>query len=72
MEYFDRYPPHGRKPAKEENGVPWRRIRAPPLSTPTHDLHTSSCLADLRPGEHLEIQWRKNKDFPYDLQGHAA
>ncbi|KAL5220313.1 hypothetical protein ABZP36_025026 [Zizania latifolia] len=60
-----RYPPHGRKPAKEEDGVQWSRIRAPPASTLAHDLHTSGCLDDLRPGDHFEIQWRKNKDFPY-------
>ncbi|XP_040383599.1 F-box protein At2g26850-like isoform X2 [Oryza brachyantha] len=60
-----RYPPHGRKPAKEESGVQWSRIRAPPVSTPAHDLHASGCLGNLRPGDHFEIQWRKNKDFPY-------
>ncbi|KAL6614310.1 hypothetical protein ACP70R_036580 [Stipagrostis hirtigluma subsp. patula] len=60
-----RYPPHGRKPAKEEDGVQWSRIRAPPVSTPPHDLHVSDCLEELRPGDHFEIQWRKNKDFPY-------
>ncbi|GJN17409.1 hypothetical protein PR202_gb04471 [Eleusine coracana subsp. coracana] len=60
-----RYPPHGRKPAKEEDGVQWSRIRAPPVTTPPHDLHASDCLEDLRPGDHFEIQWRKNKDFPY-------
>lgn len=43
----------------------WSRIRAPPVSTPPHDLHASDCLDDLRPGDHFEIQWRKNKDFPY-------
>ncbi|OEL12955.1 F-box protein [Dichanthelium oligosanthes] len=60
-----RYPPHGRKPAKEEDGVQWSRVRAPPVSTPAHDLHASDCLEALRPGDHFEIQWRKNKDFPY-------
>ncbi|TVU34728.1 hypothetical protein EJB05_16576, partial [Eragrostis curvula] len=60
-----RYPPHGRKPAKEEDGVHWSRVRAPPVSTTPHDLHASDCLEDLRPGDHFEIQWRKNKDFPY-------
>jgi hypothetical protein len=62
---FYRYPPHGRKPAKEESGVQWSRVRSPPVSTPAHDLHASGCLGDLRPGDHFEIQWRKNKDFPY-------
>uniref|UniRef100_A0A453FRC9 Uncharacterized protein n=1 Tax=Aegilops tauschii subsp. strangulata TaxID=200361 RepID=A0A453FRC9_AEGTS len=62
-----RYPPHGRKPAKEEEGVQWCRVRAAPLSTPAQDLHASGCLEDLRPGDHFEIQWRKNKDFPYGM-----
>ncbi|XP_062207181.1 F-box protein At2g26850-like isoform X2 [Phragmites australis] len=65
-----RYPPHGRKPAKEEDGVQWSRIRAPPVSTPPHDLHVSDCLEELRPGHHFEIQWRKNKDFPYGTCSH--
>ncbi|CAM0883173.1 unnamed protein product [Alopecurus aequalis] len=60
-----RYPPHGRKPAKEEEGVQWCRVRAAPLITPAQDLHASGCLDDLHPGDHFEIQWRKNKDFPY-------
>lgn len=60
-----RYPPLGRKTAKEEDGVQWNRVRAPPVSTPARDLHASDCLEELRPGDHFEIQWRKNKDFPY-------
>uniref|UniRef100_A0ACD5VW43 Uncharacterized protein n=1 Tax=Avena sativa TaxID=4498 RepID=A0ACD5VW43_AVESA len=60
-----RYPPHGRKPAKEEEGVQWCRVRAAPVSTPAQDLHASGCLDGLHPGDHFEIQWRKNKDFPY-------
>jgi hypothetical protein len=69
----DSYPPHGRKPAKEEDGVQWSRIRAPPVSTPPHDLHASDCLEDLRPSDHFEIQWRKNKDFPYGtVQNYAC
>ncbi|KAM0827956.1 hypothetical protein ACQ4PT_067861 [Festuca glaucescens] len=61
-----RYPPHGRKPAKEEDGVQWCRVRSAPVSTPAQDLHISGCLDGLHPGDHFEIQWRKNKDFPYD------
>ncbi|CAL4973532.1 unnamed protein product [Urochloa decumbens] len=71
-----RYPPHGRKPAKEEDGVQWSRLRSPPVGTPAHDLHASDCLEALRPGDHFEIQWRKNKDFPYGwwygVVGHQA
>jgi hypothetical protein len=68
----DRYPPHGRKPAKEEDGVQWSRVRAAPVSTPAQDLHASGCLDSLHPGDHFEIQWRKNKDFPYGMYASRA
>ncbi|XP_020583935.1 F-box protein At2g26850-like [Phalaenopsis equestris] len=61
---FARYPPHGKRiPAIEE--VPWERTRAPSVVTPPHELHISDCLSDLHPGDHFEIQWRRNKEFPY-------
>uniref|UniRef100_A0A9I9D863 F-box domain-containing protein n=2 Tax=Cucumis melo TaxID=3656 RepID=A0A9I9D863_CUCME len=60
-----RYPPHGRRAIAIENGVQWERLRSPPIDTPPHDLHVSDCLNELCPGDHIEIQWRKNKDFPY-------
>uniref|UniRef100_A0A7N0UF44 F-box domain-containing protein n=1 Tax=Kalanchoe fedtschenkoi TaxID=63787 RepID=A0A7N0UF44_KALFE len=62
-----RYLPHGiRRPVAVEDGVAWERIRAPPVRTSPRDLHVSDCLSDLRPGDHVEIQWRRNKEFPYD------
>ncbi|KAK8595966.1 hypothetical protein V6N12_064470 [Hibiscus sabdariffa] len=60
-----RYPPHGRRAMAIENNVPWERLRAPPVDTSPHDLHISDCLNELRPGDHIEIQWRRNKEFPY-------
>ncbi|GAV62138.1 F-box domain-containing protein [Cephalotus follicularis] len=60
-----RYPPHGRRAIAIENGVPWERLRKPPVDTPPHDLHISDCLNELCPGDHIEIQWRRNKEFPY-------
>ncbi|KAF8398227.1 hypothetical protein HHK36_017153 [Tetracentron sinense] len=60
-----RYPPHGRRTIVIEEGVQWDRLRAPPVDTSPHDLHVSDCLNDLRPGDHIEIQWRRNKEFPY-------
>ncbi|XP_021676970.2 F-box protein At2g26850 isoform X2 [Hevea brasiliensis] len=60
-----RYPPHGRRAVAIETGVQWERLRAPPVDTSPHDLHISDCLNDLRPGDHIEIQWRRNKEFPY-------
>ncbi|XXG50655.1 hypothetical protein AAC387_Pa02g4619 [Persea americana] len=60
-----RYPPHGRRTAVIEEGVQWERLRAPPVDTPAHELHVSECMNDLHPGDHIEIQWRKNREFPY-------
>ncbi|XP_071705525.1 F-box protein At2g32560-like [Rutidosis leptorrhynchoides] len=60
-----RYPPHGRRAAAVEIGVSWDRLRAPPVETSPHDLHISDCMNDLRPRDHIEIQWRRNKQFPY-------
>lgn len=60
-----RYPPHGHRKIVVEEGVQWDRLRAPPVDTPAHDLHPSVCLNVLCPGDHVEIQWRRNKEFPY-------
>ncbi|EXC34984.1 F-box protein [Morus notabilis] len=58
-----RYSPHGRRTAEENIG--WDRLRAPPIDTPPFMLHASDCLHDLKPGDHIEIQWRRNKECPY-------
>ncbi|XP_072960521.1 F-box protein At2g32560-like [Typha angustifolia] len=63
--FHARYPPHGRRTIVIEEGVQWDRLRAPPVETPPHDLHISDCLNELCPGDHIEIQWRRNKEFPY-------
>lgn len=60
-----RYPPHGRRAMAIETGVTWDRLRVPPLDTSPHDLYISDCLTELCPGDHIEIQWRRNKEFPY-------
>eukprot|EP00250_Pteridium_aquilinum_P012263 c20608_g1_i1 orf=298-1392(-) len=60
-----RYPPHGSRTVVTEEGVQWNRLRAPPIPTQAHELHESDCLDVLRPGDHVEVQWRRNKDFPY-------
>lgn len=62
--FFARYPPQGKRiPDIEE--VPWERTRVPSVTTSAHELHISDCLSDLHPGDHFEIQWRRNKEFPY-------
>lgn len=58
-----RYSPQGRSTV--EYNVEWDRVRPPAVDTPSRYLHASSCLDDLAPGDHIEIQWRRNKDFSY-------
>ncbi|KAH9620499.1 hypothetical protein KSS87_012786 [Heliosperma pusillum] len=58
-----RYSPHGRRTIEEN--ISWSRLRTPPIETPPYNLHISDCLDDLRPGDHFEIQWRRNKAYPY-------
>lgn len=60
-----RYPAHGRRPIAIEVDITWDRVRAPRLNTSPHDLYISECLNELQPGDHIEIQWRRNKEFPY-------
>ncbi|CAF2051289.1 BnaA09g47460D [Brassica napus] len=60
-----RYPPHGRRAVGVEKGVTWERLRAAPLEASPHHLHVSESLNQLKPGDHIEIQWRRNKEFPY-------
>lgn len=60
-----RYPPHGPHMIAIEEDVEWGRLRATPVDTPAHALYTSTCLANLKPGDHAEVQWRRNKEFPY-------
>lgn len=60
---YCRYSPHGRRTIEEN--IEWDRLRAPPVDTPPFMLHVSDCLHDLKPGDHIEIQWRRNKEFPY-------
>ncbi|KAL0732689.1 hypothetical protein Bca4012_008898 [Brassica carinata] len=60
-----RYPPHGRRAVAIEKGVTWERLRAAPLEASPHHLHVSESLNELKPGDHIEIQWRRNKEFPY-------
>ncbi|KAJ6741693.1 F-BOX-LIKE PROTEIN [Salix viminalis] len=58
-----RYPPFARQTI--EQSIHWERLRAPPVDTPANVLHTTDCLNDLKPGDHIEIQWRRSKEFPY-------
>ncbi|KAG8372137.1 hypothetical protein BUALT_Bualt12G0035100 [Buddleja alternifolia] len=61
--FVARYPCQGRSMIEED--IKWNRIRAPSVDTPPNVLHISDCLNELKPDDHIEIQWRKNKEFPY-------
>ncbi|XP_055809106.1 F-box protein At2g26850-like isoform X2 [Solanum dulcamara] len=58
-----RYPSYGRRIIEED--IEWNRLRAPTVDTPPYVLDVSDCLNDLKPDDHIEIQWRKSKEFPY-------
>ncbi|CAK9188520.1 unnamed protein product [Ilex paraguariensis] len=60
-----RYSSHGRQII--EDNVEWNRLRPPAVNTPPTVLHVSDCLNDLKPGDHIEIQWRRNKEFAYGV-----
>ncbi|KAL4590583.1 hypothetical protein LXL04_003517 [Taraxacum kok-saghyz] len=60
-----RYPPHGTRAMTAESGVTWERLRATPVDNSPHDLLISDSLKNLHPKDHIEIQWRRNKEFPY-------
>ncbi|KAF9595775.1 hypothetical protein IFM89_004177 [Coptis chinensis] len=62
-----RYPSHYSRTPVIEQCVHWDRIRAPPIDIPPNNVHASDCLDKLHPGDHVEIQWRGNKELPYGV-----
>lgn len=62
---FCRYPSYGRRMIEDD--IEWNRLRAPTVDTLPYVLHVSDCLDDLQPDDHIEIQWRKSKEFAYGL-----
>ncbi|TKY62712.1 F-box protein [Spatholobus suberectus] len=48
------------------NNIQWDILRAPPVDTPPCDRYISDCLEDLKPGDHIEIQWKSRREIPYD------
>ncbi|RDX86744.1 F-box protein, partial [Mucuna pruriens] len=45
--------------------IEWDMVRVPVVNSPPYVMHVSDCL-DLKPGDHIEIQWRGNTQCPYD------
>ncbi|XP_027351103.1 F-box protein At2g26850-like [Abrus precatorius] len=49
-----------------EENVEWERLRVSPVETSARDFYMSNCMNDLKPGDQIEIQMRRRKEFPYD------
>ena len=47
------------------NNIQWDKVRAPPVETSPCVRHISDCLDDLKPGDHIEIQWKGSSEVPY-------
>ncbi|XP_027934575.1 F-box protein At2g32560-like [Vigna unguiculata] len=60
--------------ARDQNGswkligknIEWDMVRAPSLQISPYLLHVSHSLQNLKPEDHIEIQWRPNAQSPYD------
>ncbi|XP_029130270.1 F-box protein At2g32560 [Cajanus cajan] len=46
--------------------IEWDMVRIPTLDSPPYAMHISDCLDDLKPEDHIEVQWRGNTQCPYD------
>ncbi|XP_057718604.1 F-box protein At2g26850-like isoform X4 [Arachis stenosperma] len=50
------------------NNIRWDKVRAPPNETSQCNIphQLSDSLHHLRPGDHIEIQWKASTEVPYD------
>ncbi|CAJ2671672.1 unnamed protein product [Trifolium pratense] len=48
------------------NDIHWDKLRFSPVETSSCVRHVSDCFQELKPGDHIEIQWRGNTQAPYD------
>ncbi|QCE05469.1 transcriptional corepressor LEUNIG_HOMOLOG-like isoform X1 [Vigna unguiculata] len=46
--------------------IEWDMVRAPAVDTPPYVVHVSHCSHNLKPEDHVEIQWRPDTQSPYD------
>ncbi|KAK7279001.1 hypothetical protein RJT34_24042 [Clitoria ternatea] len=46
--------------------IEWDMVRAPAIDSLPNVLYVSDCLDNLKPGDHIEIQWRGSTQCPYD------
>lgn len=47
------------------NNIQWDMLRAPPVDSSPCDRNVSDCLQDLKPGDHIEIQWKSSTEIRY-------
>lgn len=47
------------------NNINWDKLRPSLVETSSCVRHVSNCYQDLKPGDHIEIQWRGNTQTPY-------
>lgn len=59
-----------------EDGIPWARIRKPAVETSPNELHIPDIAEEFRPGDHIEVQWKRCQYFPYGwwygIVGHST
>ncbi|CAJ1967746.1 unnamed protein product [Sphenostylis stenocarpa] len=46
--------------------IEWDMVRAPSVDSSPYGMHVSHCLENLKPEDHIEIQWRPSTQCPYD------
>lgn len=42
-------------------------VRVPVVDSHPYVVHVSDCLDNLKPGDHIEIQWRGSIQAPYGI-----
>ena len=47
--------------------IEWDMVRAPAVDTPPYVVHVSHCSHNLKPEDHVEIQWRPDTQSPYGI-----
>ncbi|KAH9288291.1 hypothetical protein KI387_032408, partial [Taxus chinensis] len=60
-----RYSPHSARSLVMEEGISWERIRKPLVGTSPSELYIPDVPEQLRPGDHIEVQWKRSPSFPY-------
>ncbi|KAF7819129.1 F-box protein [Senna tora] len=46
--------------------IKWDNVRVAPLENSPYVVHVSHCLQNLKPGDYVEIQWRQNRENPFE------